>query len=101
MSIVLVGGALANKPLNGGAAWIRLSWVLGRRRLGFGVYFVEQITRETCVDGTGTAAAFEDSVNFAHFRSVIEEFGLADTSSLIWEGGEQTYGLGMPELADL
>ena len=49
MTLILVSGALANKPLNGGEAWVRLNWVLGLRKLGFQVYFVEQIGRETCV----------------------------------------------------
>jgi hypothetical protein len=38
----LVAGALANKPWNGGAAWTRLSWALGLKRLGLEVRFVEQ-----------------------------------------------------------
>ena len=29
MPTVMVGGAVANKYLNGGEAWVRLSWVLG------------------------------------------------------------------------
>jgi hypothetical protein len=38
----VVAGAIANKPHNGGESWVRLNWVLGLRRLGFDVYFVEQ-----------------------------------------------------------
>jgi len=47
---VIVSGAIANKHLHGGEAWVRLSWALGFKRLGFQVYFVEQIGRETRVD---------------------------------------------------
>jgi hypothetical protein len=39
----IVGGVLAGKPGNGGNAWSRLSLVLGLRRLGFDVLFVEQL----------------------------------------------------------
>ena len=46
MAVALVGGALANKPQNGGNAWTRLAWLLGLRRLGFAVYFAEQIAPE-------------------------------------------------------
>ena len=28
MPTVVVGGAVANKHLNGGEAWVRLSWIL-------------------------------------------------------------------------
>ena len=43
MAIAIVSGALANKHLNGGNAWSRLSWALGLERLGYRVYLVEQI----------------------------------------------------------
>ena len=56
MPTAIVSGALANKPFNGGAAWTRLSWALGLRRLGFRVCFVEQIDPATCVDASGAPA---------------------------------------------
>lgn len=40
---VIVSGAIANKPDNGGNAWTRLCWINGLRQLGFDVTFVEQI----------------------------------------------------------
>jgi hypothetical protein len=43
MARILVSGAVANKPLSGGEAWVRMSWVRGLRRLGHEVCFVEQI----------------------------------------------------------
>src|SRR5215213_7519356 len=42
MRTIVVSGALASRPHNGGGAWVRLSWVRGLRRLGFRVHFVEQ-----------------------------------------------------------
>jgi hypothetical protein len=52
MARIVVSGALANKPGNGGDAWTRLSWTLGFKRLGHEVYFVEQISPSTCGDGS-------------------------------------------------
>lgn len=46
MTIAIVAGALANKPRNGGFAWVPLSYALGLRRLGFDVYLFEQIGAE-------------------------------------------------------
>ena len=43
MTRVTVAGALAAKPANGGEAWVRLSYVLGLRRLRLDVSFVEQV----------------------------------------------------------
>lgn len=42
MTKVVVAGALANKPGNGGEAWVRLSWIRGFERLGLDVAFVEE-----------------------------------------------------------
>jgi len=86
--VAVVSGALANKAFNGGEAWVRLSWVLGLRRLGFDVYFVEQVE-----DG---------SAGRAYFESVTREFGLADRAALLdAEEGEGGWGLDRAELIDV
>ena len=98
MRIAIVSGALANKPGNGGNAWTRLQWVLGLRRLGFRVYFVEQIARETCVDRRGQVVNFEDSRNCEYFRQICRRFSLAETASLIYEQGSAIAGLSLAQL---
>ena len=99
MALIVVSGALANKPSNGGAAWTRLSWILGLKRLGHDVYFVEQIAPAVCVDATGATCAFDRSVNLAYFRDVTERFGLSTRSALIAEGDDgQGAGLSVEEL---
>jgi hypothetical protein len=99
--IIIVSGALANKCLNGGAAWTRLSWTLGLKKLGFEVYFIEQIRRANCVDGAGRATCFSDSTNLAYFRKVTEQFGLAPTAALICEEGDEIYGPGLSQLREI
>jgi hypothetical protein len=101
MPTVLVSGAVANKPLNGGEAWVRLSWVLGLQRLGCDVFFVEQIDSASCTDSGGGPAEFGSSVNRAYFDSVVERFGLAGRAALLYEGGESSSGLGLEELAEI
>jgi hypothetical protein len=91
--VILVSGALANKPWNGGEAWVRLSWALGLRRLGNRVYLVEQIAPGTCVDREGNATSFEASENLAFFRHVVRAFDLAECASLICGDGEAFEGL--------
>jgi hypothetical protein len=98
---VVVSSVIANKPLNGGNAWAVLSWVLGLKKLGFRVYFVEQIGREGCVDATGAVTTFEHSVNLAYFKQVTEEFGLAGSAGLVYEGSERVHGLPYAELLDI
>ena len=83
MSTILISGALANKPRNGGEAWVRLSWIEGFRQLGHDVHFVEQIA---------TGAPFDEGVHIAWFRDVTATFGLADRSTLICNDGQTIYG---------
>jgi len=101
MSVLIVAGALANKYRNGGEAWVRLSWVAGLRRLGFDVYFVEQIARGACVDARGVVADFAVSVNLDWFRSVTRRFDLAGRSALIYAGGEACAGVSWPALLEV
>jgi hypothetical protein len=101
MTTILVSGVIANKYLQGGAVWTRLSWILGLRNLGFDVHFVEQISANTCVNASGKVVPFTDSANLAWFRRIMNQFGLADSATLVLGDGEQTAGLSVPELQDL
>ncbi len=42
---VIVSGTIAATPWQGGATWAVLQYLLGLRRLGCGVYFVEPLDR--------------------------------------------------------
>jgi hypothetical protein len=72
MSTVVVAGALANKAGNGGAAWVRLSYLIGFRRLGLDVAFVEQIDRTCYTNQAGD-----------YFDETLERFDLARVSLLV------------------
>jgi hypothetical protein len=101
MSVIVVSGALANKPFNGGNAWSRLSWIVGFARLGFEVFFVEEISTGSCVDAAGGPIDFHRSVNVAYFRAVMEQFGLKDRCALLCDGGNEVCGLPFKELVKL
>jgi len=88
----LVAGALANKPANGGEAWVRLTWALGLRRLGFDVHFVEQLAADHCVDAGGRPAPPRASVNLAWFERVTRDFGLQDNAALLLDDGTTLAG---------
>ncbi len=96
--VVLLSGALANKPFNGGNAWSRLGWILGFKRLGFNVFFVEQISAASCVDAGDAATDFANSVNVAWFKTVMGQFGLGHSAALICDDGAQVWGLGLDTL---
>jgi hypothetical protein len=98
MDTVVVSGAIANKHRNGGEAWVRLSWILGLRRLGYDVWFVEQLDDAATVDAAGAPARFADSENRRYFEQVVERFGLGGRASLLFEGGREASGVPLDEL---
>jgi hypothetical protein len=101
LTTALVSGAIANKPGNGGEAWVRLSWVLGLQRLGLDVWLVEEIAPETCRDRDGQASSLEESQNLAWFRLITGGFGLDERSALVLSDGSDAAGATMTELADV
>lgn len=88
MAVAVVAGALANKPESGGEAWVRLSWVLGLRRLGWDAWFVERLP-----------SSDPEGVRF--FERVVGEFGLGERAALLGEGGEPLFGPGEAELGEV
>jgi hypothetical protein len=87
VAIAIVAGALANKPQSGGEAWVRLNWVLGLRRLGFDVWFVEGLAGEV------EPGAVE------YFEEVVGEFGLGDRAALLDGMGQRVAGVDAAELS--
>jgi hypothetical protein len=86
VAVAIVAGALANKPRNGGEAWVRLSWVLGLQRLGFDVHFVERLPTR-------------DPFGRQYFEEVVGAFGLERRAALLDGEGEALFGMGEAELA--
>jgi hypothetical protein len=79
MATAIVAGALANKPGSGGEAWVRLSWALGLRRLGWEVHLVERL--EAADNGAQR-----------YFEEVVGDFGLDGSASLLGGRGEALFG---------
>ena len=100
-TLIVVAGALANKPYNGGEAWVRLSWLSGFRELGFRVFFLEQIDPSACVDAVGAPASFAQSVNRRYFAEVVEHFALVNDAALICGATGETYGASQAHLATI
>jgi hypothetical protein len=101
VSSIIVSSAIANKPLNGGNAWAVLNWVLGLQKLGFDVYFIEQIASKACVDALGNPAPLEASLNLAYFRQVMGDFGLQERAALILDDESRTSGPTLEQLCEL
>jgi hypothetical protein len=95
---VLVSGMIAAIPHQGGATWAVLQYLLGLRKLGHEVLFVEQCSES---DLLPSGAALEHSENAAYFSQVMAEHGLAARSALVVEGSEETVGVPCARLSEL
>src|SRR6266487_1729916 len=82
----VIAGALAQKAGSGGLTWVFLQYILGFRRLGWDVLFLDRLEPEMCTDRAGNPARLEDSINLRYLIDVMKGFGLADHWGLISEG---------------
>src|SRR2546421_1257 len=90
---LLYSGALAQVPRQGGLTWLHIQFLLGFRRLGWDVLFIDRLGSEMCVDEAGRQVPLEASLNLRYFLRVLEEFGLSDAFCLIYNRGERVMGL--------
>jgi len=98
VTTIVVAGALANKPGNGGEAWVRLSWAKGLTGLGADVHLLEEIDASSCVDDAGAPSDVEHSANLDFFRYVTEAHGVPAT--LLTDDG-RAFGTPVAELYEL
>jgi hypothetical protein len=95
---ILLSGMMAADPGQGGATWAVLQYLLGFKRLGHDVYFVEPVP-EASLRPAGASLAQSD--NTAYFQRVAADFGLEQTSALLLANTQQTVGLPYRELREI
>lgn len=89
---VVIGGALAQKPFQAGHTWQFLQYLLGFRKLGWDVLFLDRLDREMCVDRAGRPVPTHRSDNVDYFVSVMDAFGLKGAYSLALDGNGRRIG---------
>ena len=89
---IVISGSVAQRPREGGHTWVFLQYLLGFKRLGWDVLFLDWLTPEMCRDDTGQPCALDDSLNLKRLLEVMHRFGLDDSFSLIAEGGPRHIG---------
>ena len=94
---IVIAGSVAQRPGIGGHTWQFLQYLLGFKRLGWRVLFLDRLETGMCFDEQGAPVAPEDSVNVRYLRRVMDDFDLADGYSLLHDG-EVISGLSRPEM---
>jgi len=89
---IAIAGSLAQKPCQGGHTWQFLNYLLGLRRLGCDVLFIDRLEPGMCTDDRGDPCAVEESVNLRYFLDVMDRFGLGGSFTLDYHRGERVYG---------
>ncbi len=92
---ILLSGMIAGVPHQGGATWAVLQYLLGFKRLGHEVCFVEPVEAAALIPA---GAALDRSANAAYFRQVMAEFGLERSSALLLVSTRETVGLPYAEV---
>lgn len=101
MTRVAIAGAIAHHPFGGaGNTWAFLQYVLGLRRLGCEVLYVEHLEPDSRWDADWKPTAFADSVNARYFAEVAARHGLEGRVSLLEQEGPGHVGLDRRAVAD-
>jgi hypothetical protein len=92
---ILVSGMMAGDPHQGGATWAVLQFLLGFRRLGHDVCFVEPILQSSLRPSGSPLAS---TINAAYFQSVVGAFALEQKAALFRPDNRETVGLSYDQL---
>src|SRR5687768_9820567 len=88
---IVVAGTIASVPWHGGWTWVILQYLLGLRRLGHRVIFVDPIAPAALRPADSTLI---ESTNAGYFSAVVGRFGFEDSSALlVSDGMRNTLGL--------
>jgi hypothetical protein len=97
---IVIAGSIAQKPGRGGHTWVFLQYLLGFRKLGWDVVFVDRLEPDMRVGWNADDAPLESSPNVRYFRDVMTRFGFDGCYTLLWDGGTRTIGLSRAELLE-
>ena len=92
-STIVFAGSVAQKPCHGGHTWVFLQYLLGFKRLGWDVLFLDRLEPQMCVDEGGAPCPVDDSANLRYLREVMASFSLDDAYAVAVDSGERYIGL--------
>ncbi|MGH2840046.1 MAG: hypothetical protein ACRDKY_04385 [Solirubrobacteraceae bacterium] len=84
---ITIAGSIAQKPHQAGHSWQFLQYLLGFRRLGWEVLFIDRLENALCRDGQGRTCPPEASVNLRYLDALMREFELDGAWSVVLDEG--------------
>ena len=93
MKSIIVAGAMAQKPGRGGHTWVFLQYLLGFKKLGWKVLFLDHLPAGMTVDEHGGPATLDASWNLTYMREVMCRFQLADSYAVFCGEDPEPRGL--------
>src|SRR5262245_36884823 len=100
MKSIAIAGSMAQKPGRGGHTWVLLQYLLGFRKLGWNVLFLDRLEPEMSQDEEGARVPIEHSWNVRYFHDVMRRFGFDGSYALLCNGGQFTIGLSRPRVVE-
>src|SRR5262245_38438729 len=100
MKCIAIAGSMAQKPGRGGHTWVFLQYLLGFRKLGWDVLFLDRLEPEMSRDEGGARVPIEQSWNVRYLRDVMHHFGLGASYAVLCDGGQTTIGLSRSEILE-
>ena len=90
---IAVGGSLAQRPHKAGHTWVFMQYLLGFRRLGWDVLFLDRLEPGMSVGPDGELSPWRSSVSTRYLKDVMDRFGLGGSWSLFLDGGREVVGM--------
>jgi hypothetical protein len=98
---IAVAGAVAQRSGVGGHTWVLLQYLLGFRRLGWDVLFLDHLDSGACVDDAGAPCPAKRSTGVRYLLDVMRRVGLQNAFSLAIDDGRRTVGLSRQDVREL
>jgi hypothetical protein len=84
---ITIAGSIAQKPHQAGHSWQFLQYLLGFRRLGWEVLFVDVLQDAVCRDAQGRPSPPRTSANLRYLDALMREFELEGAWSVLLDDG--------------
>ena len=97
MSSVAVAGAVAQRAGYGGHVWAFVQYLLGFRRLGYDVLFIDHLAKDMATDRSGRPSARARARCIELFVKAMSRAGVKDSYTLLLDGGNESVGLSRPQ----